>query len=185
MSVVHLDQSRVLLVVQDLDALNVAIDAKQREQSVRGDLLLVQVGDEQNVAAKLLRNAQSRQAEPGNAARKSHASQAHAAESHAGDVASEPRAAKAAAHGTHGAVQAGVARGQARVGVVAALVVVELDVQVGQLRVLDAQGAARVVDVLAVERQLGSLGRDDIRVLDQSLSQTIEPNHHTSEKSGY
>lgn len=45
-----------------------------------------------------------------------------------------------------------VAVGQRRVGVVARLVVVVLDVQTGQFRVLDAQLAARRVYVLAVQR---------------------------------
>lgn len=45
-----------------------------------------------------------------------------------------------------------VAVGQRRVRVVARLVVVVLDVQAGQFRVLDAQLAARRVYVLAVQR---------------------------------
>lgn len=45
-----------------------------------------------------------------------------------------------------------VAVGQRRVRVVARLVVVVLDVQAGQFRVLDAQLAARRVNVLAVQR---------------------------------
>ena len=48
-------------------------------------------------------------------------------------------------------VNRGVTCGQAGIGVVARLVVVVLDVQAGQLRVLDAQRAARVVNVLAVQ----------------------------------
>ena len=43
-----------------------------------------------------------------------------------------------------------LASGKGRVGVVARLVVVVLHVQVGQLGVLDPQGAAGVVDVLTV-----------------------------------
>ena len=62
---------------------------------------------------------------------------------------------------------------QARIGVVAALVVVVLDVEVRQLRVFDSEGAAAVVDVLPVEGQLGSLGRDDIRELDENLKGVV------------
>jgi hypothetical protein len=51
-----------------------------------------------------------------------------------------------------GRVERGVARGQVGVGVVSALVIVVLDVEAVELGVLDAQGAARVVDVLPVQR---------------------------------
>lgn len=49
-------------------------------------------------------------------------------------------------------VQVVVAGGQRGVRVVAALVVVVLDVQAAQFRVFDAQRAARVVYVLTVQR---------------------------------
>jgi len=51
-----------------------------------------------------------------------------------------------------GRVERGVAGGQVGVGVVSALVIVVLDVEAVELGVLDAQGAARVVDVLPVQR---------------------------------
>ena len=50
-----------------------------------------------------------------------------------------------------GRVERGVTCGQAGVGVVARFVVVVLDVEAGELRVLYAESAARVVDVLAVQ----------------------------------
>ena len=62
-----------------------------------------------------------------------------------------------------------LASGKGRVRVVARLVVVVLHVQVGQLGVLNPQGAAGVVDVLTVQRQLGRLGCDHVRILDQCL----------------
>lgn len=90
--------------------------------------------------------------------------------------------------------QAVIASGQRGVGVIAALVIVVLDVEAAQLRVLDAEGAARVVDVLTVQRlqrtgkvpklpsihtsttktfsfhyQFGRLGSDNIWILDQGL----------------
>lgn len=51
-----------------------------------------------------------------------------------------------------GRVERWVAGGQVGVGVVSALVIVVLDVEAVELGVLDAQGAARVVDVLPVQR---------------------------------
>ena len=63
--------------------------------------------------------------------------------------------------------------GKGRVGVVARLVVVVLHVQVGQLGVLNPQGAAGVVDVLTVQRQLGRLGCDHVRILDQCLRRSF------------
>jgi hypothetical protein len=63
----------------------------------------------------------------------------------------------------------GVAGRQVGVGVVARLVVVVFDVQRRHLRVVDAQGATAVVDVLAVEGLLGRLRRGRVRVLDQGL----------------
>lgn len=56
--------------------------------------------------------------------------------------------------GRHGGVDAGlaVAGGQLGSRVVATLVVVVLDIQVDQLGEIDAQRAAGIVDVLAVER---------------------------------
>ena len=55
------------------------------------------------------------------------------------------------------------------VRVVPALVVVVLDVQVGQLGVFDAEGTAGVVDVLAVQGQFGRLGGHHVGVLNESL----------------
>ena len=72
-------------------------------------------------------------------------------------------------------VQAGVPGGQRGVGVVAGLVVVVLHVQVTQLGVLYPQGAAVVVDVLPVQRELGRLRRDHVWVLYQGLQQA--PRH--------
>ena len=63
--------------------------------------------------------------------------------------------------------------GKGWVGVVARLVVVVLHVQVGQLGVLNPQGAAGVVDVLTVQRQLGRLGCDHVRILDQCLRRSF------------
>ena len=63
------------------------------------------------------------------------------------------------------AVHGGVAGGQCGVGVVPALVVVVLDVQVGQLGVLYPEGAACVVNVLSVEGELGGLRRYHVGIL--------------------
>lgn len=52
----------------------------------------------------------------------------------------------------------GVSGGQVRPGVVSALVVVVLDIEAGELGEADSQGAAGVVDVLAVQR-LVEIGR--------------------------
>lgn len=64
--------------------------------------------------------------------------------------------------GRHGGVQAGLAvpGGQLRARVVATLVVVVLDVEVDQLGEVDAERAARVVDVLAVQSLRG--GRTEV-----------------------
>ena len=66
-------------------------------------------------------------------------------------------------------VHPGLPGGQGGVGVVPRLVVVVLHVQVGQLRVLDSQGAAGVVDVLPVQGELRRLGCDHVWILDQCL----------------
>lgn len=91
-----------------------------------------------------------------------------------------------------------IAIGQRGIGVIAALVVVVFHVEAAQFRVLDAERAARVVNVLTVQRldgnkkkkkgihyvivscmyvwqpfpathQFGRLGSDNIRILDQGL----------------
>ena len=63
------------------------------------------------------------------------------------------------------AVHGGVAGGQCGVGIVPALVIVVLDIQVGQLRVLNPEGAACVINVLSVEGELGGLRRYHVWIL--------------------
>ena len=60
-----------------------------------------------------------------------------------------------------GSIQVGVTRRQGRVRVVTALVIVVLDVEAAQLRVLNAQGAARVVDVLTVQGLPAKKGKEN------------------------
>lgn len=66
-------------------------------------------------------------------------------------------------------VHARLAGGQRGVREVARLVVVVLHIQGRQFAVVDAQGAAAVVDVLSVQQRLGVLGRVGVRILDQGL----------------
>lgn len=62
-----------------------------------------------------------------------------------------------------------ISSGQGGIGVIPTFVIVVLDVQVGQFGILNAQHAARVVDVLPVEREFCGLRRNDIRILNQGL----------------
>lgn len=57
-----------------------------------------------------------------------------------------------AAEGERRRIQIGIASRKIRIGVIPRLVVIVLNVQVLHLAVVDAQGAAGVVDVLPVER---------------------------------
>ena len=83
--------------------------------------------------------------------------------------AEHPRLLEGEGIGVAQGVHTGVPSGEAGVGVVTGLVIVVLDVQVTQLGVLDPQRAAVVVNVLAVQGELGCLGGDHVWILYQRL----------------
>ena len=55
-----MDQGRVLLVEEDLDALDVAVDAEQNEEVITLSLILVEVRYEQNAAGSGLGSSDGR-----------------------------------------------------------------------------------------------------------------------------
>ena len=197
LSLSHLDESGVLLVVENLDAVNVAEDSEQREEVIAVGGLFVQVRHQEHAAGlqggepldpvgcqASRRQPSCRQARSQDRRRKSKSGLSEGRTCHAAErISGQGRVSEG--HRVGQSVQlisedivlknieALVSARQGRVGVVAALVVVVFDVQVGQLGVFDPEGAAAVVDVLAVQRELGRLGRHHVRILDEHLEGVV------------